>query len=78
LYSKFSSLGAALEYAYPDFSWDLSKFSLAGKKSRQRWLKVMIENLLPGIEIIEDYQDPHLSWNGMSVDFCDLVWWHIR
>jgi hypothetical protein len=62
LIHKFGSLGSALQYAHPEFDWDLSKFSLRGKKSEQRWLKVNIEELLPGIEIIEDFQHPNLLW----------------
>jgi hypothetical protein len=59
---KFGSLGRALQYAYPEFNWDLSKFSIRGKKSEQRLLKAKIEELLPGIEIIEEYQHPELNW----------------
>jgi hypothetical protein len=62
LYHKFVTLGVALQYAYPEISWDQSKFSNKGKKSLQRWLKVMIEELLPGIEIVEEYQHPELNW----------------
>jgi hypothetical protein len=66
LYSKFESLGSALQYAYPEFNWDLDKFSFRGKKAEQRMLKTKIEDLLPGIEIIEEFQHPGLSW-GMFV-----------
>lgn len=60
--SKFENVGGALRYAYPEFTWDCNKFSTRGKKSIQRWLRIMIEKLLPGIEIIEDYQHPDLTW----------------
>jgi hypothetical protein len=62
LFSRFETLGSALQYAYPEFDWDLSKFSLRGKKSEQRWLKVNVEELLPGIETIEDFQHSKLLW----------------
>lgn len=63
LYNKFGSLGAALQYAYPEVRWDLSAFSFRGKKkSVQRWLKLRMTELLPDVEIIEDYQHPELSW----------------
>jgi hypothetical protein len=63
LFSKFGeNLGLALQYAYPDLKWDLAKFSFKGKKSGQRWLRLKIEELVPGIEIIEDYQHPDLLW----------------
>jgi hypothetical protein len=51
-----------LRYAYPEYDWDLSKFSAKGKKSGQRWLRIKIEELLPGVEIVEDYQHPDLTW----------------
>jgi hypothetical protein len=52
-----------LQYAYPEVNWDLRKFSLRGKKSTQRRLKVNIEELLPGIEIVEDFQHTGLQWD---------------
>jgi hypothetical protein len=72
LYPKFGSLGRALQYAYPETHWNLSKFSHRGKKSGQRWLRVKIEELLPGTEIVEDYQHPDLIW-GMDSLFCFLI-----
>jgi hypothetical protein len=62
LFSKFENLGAALHYAYPEINWDLTKFSFTGKKSAQWRLKLKIGDLLPGIEIIENYQHPELTW----------------
>lgn len=62
LYAKFGDLGHALQYAYPEFEWDLSRFSVKGKKSGQRLLKAKIEELLPGEEILEEYQHPDLVW----------------
>jgi hypothetical protein len=67
LFSRFDSLGSALHYAYPEINWELDKFGIRGKKSGQRWLRVKIEELLPGIEIIEDYQHPDLMWGKLSL-----------
>lgn len=72
LYSKFDSLGNALQYAYPEFDWDLSKFSHRGKKAEQRSLRSKIEELLPGIEVIEEHQHSDCAL-GTSV-----VHWHTR
>lgn len=66
LYNKFDNLGAALQYAYPEFDWDLCQFAFKGKKSGQRWLKVAIEELLPGVEIVEEYQHPDLFWDKLE------------
>lgn len=73
LYSKFENLGGALKYAFPNVSWDFSKFSLKGKKSGQRWLKSMIEDLLPRTEILEEYQHPDLIWGKCILIFSFLV-----
>jgi hypothetical protein len=53
-------------YAYPDYPWDSSKFTFRGKKSTQRWLYFKLKELLPNIEIIEDFNHPDLLW-GMLV-----------
>jgi hypothetical protein len=55
-------LGGALQSAYPEIEWDLSKFAFKGKKSVQRWVKVTIKGLLPGCEVVEDYKHPDLFW----------------
>jgi hypothetical protein len=65
LFAKFGDLGNALQYAYPEIEWDLTKFPLRGKKSGQRWLKISIEELMPGVEIVEDYLHPEMGW-GVS------------
>lgn len=64
LLDKFGTLGAALQYAYPEIGWDPSKFATKGKKTEQRWLKVCIESLLHGVTIIEEYQHPTLKWEN--------------
>lgn len=59
---KFGDIGHALQFAYPEIEWDLSKFSHRGKKSGQRWLSVKVKQLLPGVDIVEDYQHPELMF----------------
>jgi hypothetical protein len=66
LYKKFENLGCALQYAYPEIEWDLKRFSFRGKKSGQRWLKFLIEELVPGIQIYEDYRHPAIKWGALS------------
>jgi hypothetical protein len=56
-----------LQFAYPEYNWDLTKFSIRGKKSGQRWLKVVVKQLLPGIDIFEDYQHPELIFGVMRL-----------
>jgi hypothetical protein len=70
LYAKFGNLGGALKYAYPEFEWDLNMFALRGKKSVQRWLKLTIEELLPGTAVVEDYQHPDLASGASLVSKC--------
>jgi hypothetical protein len=72
---KFGNLGGALQFAYPEFEWDHTKFSVRGKKSGQRWLKVMVKQLLPGMEIVEDYQHPDLHLGDLTIHFvtCNLT-----
>jgi hypothetical protein len=72
LYLKFESIGAALQYAYPDVEWELDKFSSRGKKSGQRWLKVMIERILPDVKVVEEYQHPDLIWRMLLIDCSPL------
>jgi hypothetical protein len=55
-----------LQYAYPEINWDMSKFPFRGKKSEQRLLKAKLEELLPGIEIVEDFQHPELRWGKID------------
>jgi hypothetical protein len=55
-------LGKALNYAYPEYLWDSSKFAFRGKKSTQRWLYIKVKELLPNSEVIEDYNHPDLVW----------------
>lgn len=64
MFCRFKSLGEALSSAYPEYDWNLEKFSFRGKKSAQRWLLVKLKELLPYFEIIEDYYHPELEWEG--------------
>jgi hypothetical protein len=61
-------LGNALIYAYPEYPWELSKFSFRGKKSTQRWLYHKLKELLPNVEIIEDFDHPDLVW-GINIEY---------
>jgi hypothetical protein len=54
-----------LRYIYPEYPWDLEKFSFKGKRSSQRWLYLKLKELLPNVEIIEDFDHPDLVW-GMK------------
>lgn len=67
LYGRFDSLGSALKFAYPEIKWDLTKFSLKGKKSGQRLLKTILEELLPRVDIVEDYQHCEIAWGVLFV-----------
>ncbi len=64
MFYQFNSLGEALKAVYPEYDWDMSKFSFKGKKSTQRWLYVKLKKLLPNTEIIEEYHHPELLWEG--------------
>ena len=63
MFHFFGSLGHALQFAYPEYEWDLSKFTFLGKKSSQRWLLVKLTQLIPNENIIEDYFHPDLLWS---------------
>lgn len=70
LYEKFTNLGLALKYAYPDCDWEHSLFVSRGKKATQRLLKVRIQELMPGTEIVEDYKHPDLVWGRIFYCYC--------
>eukprot|EP01126_Amoeba_proteus_P039136 TRINITY_DN4111_c0_g2_i1.p1 TRINITY_DN4111_c0_g2~~TRINITY_DN4111_c0_g2_i1.p1 ORF type:complete len:658 (-),score=111.69 TRINITY_DN4111_c0_g2_i1:406-2217(-) len=64
LIKRFGNLFQALRSVYPQYDWDETKFSLRGKKSAQRWLRVRISHLLPEeTEILEDFLHPSLLWD---------------
>eukprot|EP01124_Arcella_intermedia_P026011 TRINITY_DN4792_c0_g1_i1.p1 TRINITY_DN4792_c0_g1~~TRINITY_DN4792_c0_g1_i1.p1 ORF type:complete len:410 (-),score=76.14 TRINITY_DN4792_c0_g1_i1:20-1249(-) len=57
-------LGPALQVVHPEEAWDLPRFSLRTKKSRQRWVRVLLQQILPsGVELFEDYLHPDLLWD---------------
>lgn len=67
LFEKFGNLGGALRFAYPEINWDMGRFSFTGKKkSVQRWMRLRLEEMLPGIEVVEDYQHPELTWQRLG------------
>lgn len=63
---KYGGLVALLKRIYPKFRWSEAKFVTAGKKSTQRALKLRLEELFPGREIIEEYRPSSLSFNPRS------------
>lgn len=71
---KFGSLCNALQYIYPEYSWDLSKFSFKGKKSTQRWLYFKLKELLPNVDIIEDFNHPDLAWEKIKYPIQLDIW----
>eukprot|EP01124_Arcella_intermedia_P023470 TRINITY_DN3740_c0_g2_i2.p1 TRINITY_DN3740_c0_g2~~TRINITY_DN3740_c0_g2_i2.p1 ORF type:complete len:428 (-),score=80.89 TRINITY_DN3740_c0_g2_i2:77-1360(-) len=64
LYVFFGNLGKVVPIAYPEVDWDEYKFSRTRKKSTQRWLKVVLQQILPpDTLILEDYLHPNLTWD---------------
>ena len=55
LLRKYGSKNALLEIAYPDYNWNKFLLSKRDKRSAQRWLFLQVQELFPGLEIIEDY-----------------------
>eukprot|EP01126_Amoeba_proteus_P037685 TRINITY_DN389_c0_g1_i1.p2 TRINITY_DN389_c0_g1~~TRINITY_DN389_c0_g1_i1.p2 ORF type:complete len:165 (+),score=28.73 TRINITY_DN389_c0_g1_i1:634-1128(+) len=43
--SKFKRLCFALQFAFPDYPWNVQKFSKKLKKSSQRWLLLTLKNI---------------------------------
>ena len=65
MFYRFNNFGEALKVAYPEYDWDMSKFTFRGKKSSQRWLYVKLKKLLPpNTAIEEEYYHPDLLWEG--------------
>jgi hypothetical protein len=69
IYGKSKNLGTALQLAYPEYEWDISKFSYRGKKSVQRWLRLKVNELLANYEIFEDFSHPKLRWGILFFKF---------
>eukprot|EP01126_Amoeba_proteus_P062279 TRINITY_DN8440_c0_g1_i18.p1 TRINITY_DN8440_c0_g1~~TRINITY_DN8440_c0_g1_i18.p1 ORF type:complete len:473 (-),score=86.32 TRINITY_DN8440_c0_g1_i18:2687-4105(-) len=64
VYKKFKKIGVALQHAYPEIEWDMSKFSCPRKRSGQRWLKVVLSRLLPpNTELHENFLHHQLFWD---------------
>lgn len=62
LYPTYLSQGLShvLSQAYPDFTWDPSRFSpkMQGKRASQRALFNVVKELYPGEEVLEEWSDP--------------------
>ena len=61
LLRKYKSIFGLLHFAFPDENWDKLKFSKRDKRSGQRWLFLQLQELFPGVEIIEDFYHAGLS-----------------
>lgn len=60
---KHGGLPSILNKIYPEFSWNNNLFGARGSKSTQRYLKVLISELLgPTTVILEDYIHPKLKF----------------
>eukprot|EP01124_Arcella_intermedia_P023593 TRINITY_DN3774_c0_g1_i1.p1 TRINITY_DN3774_c0_g1~~TRINITY_DN3774_c0_g1_i1.p1 ORF type:complete len:364 (+),score=65.72 TRINITY_DN3774_c0_g1_i1:160-1251(+) len=77
LYGVFGNLGKALQWVYPEWTWERERFSESRKKkSSQRWLRVTLQKLLP-LEtlIVEDYLHPDLLWDTNTGQKMELDIW---
>jgi DNA ligase-1 len=66
--SRHKTLGFALKFAYPDYPWDMELFQYHKKLAAQRYLRIMLEGLLPK-EIVLEYnftKDPALYLEGST------------
>ena len=54
IFSKFGSLGIAMQVAYPEMKWKMDLFSIGNKRAGQRWLRALVEELLPEIVVEEE------------------------
>eukprot|EP01124_Arcella_intermedia_P001663 TRINITY_DN1090_c0_g1_i1.p1 TRINITY_DN1090_c0_g1~~TRINITY_DN1090_c0_g1_i1.p1 ORF type:complete len:471 (+),score=82.73 TRINITY_DN1090_c0_g1_i1:123-1535(+) len=64
----FGNLGRALDLVYPEIQWIQSKFSIRRKKAIQRWLRVILQQILPpDTLILEDYLHPDLLWGSSNL-----------
>eukprot|EP01125_Pyxidicula_operculata_P015770 TRINITY_DN5380_c0_g1_i1.p1 TRINITY_DN5380_c0_g1~~TRINITY_DN5380_c0_g1_i1.p1 ORF type:complete len:377 (-),score=49.90 TRINITY_DN5380_c0_g1_i1:114-1244(-) len=62
----FRTLGYALQFAYPDYTWNHKLFQVKKtKKSSQRWLVKCIETLFPDHLVLEEFFNPEIK---ISVD----------
>jgi len=71
MFHRYGNLGVALKFAYPEHPWELHKFEIRYKESAQHWLVVTVRNLLPGVDVYENYSFPDLCWEdtGGHVEF---------
>lgn len=46
---------------YPSVKWEEEKFAAKNKKAEQRLLLVLVQELFPGKEILEDYKHPAIG-----------------
>eukprot|EP01124_Arcella_intermedia_P022228 TRINITY_DN3269_c0_g1_i6.p1 TRINITY_DN3269_c0_g1~~TRINITY_DN3269_c0_g1_i6.p1 ORF type:complete len:532 (-),score=121.07 TRINITY_DN3269_c0_g1_i6:292-1683(-) len=73
---RVGHLGKALQLAFPEVDWDLSKFSFRGKKATQRWVRVLLQLLLPHkTDVVEDFLHPSLYWDVEAGHKMELDIW---
>eukprot|EP01124_Arcella_intermedia_P021465 TRINITY_DN3009_c0_g4_i2.p1 TRINITY_DN3009_c0_g4~~TRINITY_DN3009_c0_g4_i2.p1 ORF type:complete len:403 (+),score=83.86 TRINITY_DN3009_c0_g4_i2:9-1217(+) len=76
IHYKFGDIGKALQWMYPEEEWNQHKFSIRQKKSTQRWLRVMLQQILPPKTLIfEDFLHPDLLWDETTDHKMELDLW---
>eukprot|EP01124_Arcella_intermedia_P001376 TRINITY_DN10741_c1_g6_i1.p1 TRINITY_DN10741_c1_g6~~TRINITY_DN10741_c1_g6_i1.p1 ORF type:complete len:432 (+),score=112.01 TRINITY_DN10741_c1_g6_i1:52-1347(+) len=76
LFKVFGGLGRALGVVNPEVDWDQDKISDRTKKASQRWLRVILGQIVPvGTPIFEDFQHPDLLWDEGSNHKMELDIW---
>ena len=56
--------------AFPNIKWNKELFKQKSKKARQRWLFVLLSELLPHIQLKEDYYHSELTrQSGNNIEF---------
>jgi DNA ligase-1 len=75
LVAHYGSLCGALKLVYPEYAWDSTLFTIRNKKSAQRWLLLMMKQLLPNEVIIEDFREhPVLIWEDSGKHVQIDIW----
>eukprot|EP01124_Arcella_intermedia_P027271 TRINITY_DN5296_c0_g1_i3.p1 TRINITY_DN5296_c0_g1~~TRINITY_DN5296_c0_g1_i3.p1 ORF type:complete len:419 (-),score=98.24 TRINITY_DN5296_c0_g1_i3:6-1262(-) len=76
LWYPFRNLSNALQLVYPEEDWNHNKIQGRAKKSSQRWLRIVLGEILPkDTEIVEDYSHPDLLWDQTNNHKMELDIW---
>ena len=68
--TRQGGLGNFLQKVYPEYEWDMDKFSVRDKRSRQREMFIHVKKLFPDEEVVEDFVHPLLSRSsGCAIQF---------